>query len=236
MMKTVILLPGLGLSKDVFNKLIAFLPKGNAYIPLNLPPYGEKYTFHNISKYLIDTLSQMHITYPIILIGYSYGGVSAAKFAKNYAEKISKLVLISTPFRNVNLRAPLKYVLSINLANKLFFSETLIKKLAYIWVKVDKYFNANSNVMAFITKGNLTSAMKCYKDILTYDLSPEAVSIKCPVLITYGTRDRELLEIGGNDLFSRFINGKVVAFDDNHMIPTNHPEQLAQEISRFIES
>lgn len=99
----IVLLHGWGMNKTVWQPSIDNLPEGVAkrVIALDLPGYGQhnNYTGGYSLSDLANWLNQQLESYgPVILVGWSLGGLIAQKFAIDYPNKVHQLNLIgSTP-------------------------------------------------------------------------------------------------------------------------------------------
>lgn len=149
---------------------------------------------------------------PIILVGHSLGGPVAGYMAMEYPELVDCLVLVAA-----SVDPELE-------PNELWFRAPLATPFLS-WI-IPRWFRA-SNDEIYHLKPQLE------------DMKPLWATIKCPVLIIHGGKDK--LVPPGNVDYARnvLINSPVeVHFIDdfNHFIPWSHPEIIRGVILKFLQT
>lgn len=235
---TLIFLPGLGFKSNVWDKVVNLLPKdNNKYIKQDIQEYCTKcpYThrvlnFDTYPVYLNHLLKTQDIQAPFTLVGHSLGGAIAACYAAKYPNKVSSLVLVSTPLGVSRNKVPLVYKASAKYVNQHEIAHTTAKKVIKALDLDTKH-----DLLGFISNGNMKAATSCYLDVFKYDFEPIVNKIKCPTLLVYGLEDHITFKhVSGTFLYDRFKTKKIVGIKEGHSIPTNSPEILAREITEFI--
>ncbi|RKQ18151.1 alpha/beta hydrolase [Oceanobacillus bengalensis] len=100
--KTIIILTGMGCSFDEWHNITETLSETNRVVMFHRPGLGESEIGNEVRnteavvKELLDLMSVLEITEPIILVGHSYGGLCAQHFAKCYPQKIAGIVLVDS--------------------------------------------------------------------------------------------------------------------------------------------
>ena len=133
---TIILLPGLGYSREIWQDVIPHLDlPGHEVHALDLASYGSRYqekelNFDTYIPFVDKILDTCNLLPPYVFIGYSLGGLIALKYSAAKPENISKLVLISTPLIDNHESISPMYSLLCNLTylcstkNRLISTET----------------------------------------------------------------------------------------------------------------
>ncbi len=100
--KTIIILPGMGCSFDEWHNITETLSETNRVVMFHRPGLGESEIGNEVRnteavvKELLDLMSVLEITEPIILVGHSYGGLCAQHFAKCHPQKVAGIVLVDS--------------------------------------------------------------------------------------------------------------------------------------------
>ncbi len=166
--KTIVLLHGWASSKEVWNNVYNYLLENYRVIKIDLLGFGntkieKEYYIDDVVIILHKFLEFLNIENPIV-IGHSYGGRIAIKYASLY--NIDRLILVSTPF----------------LVSKPKFKEKVYKffKRMHINLKMGSrdYKNASP-----ILRNMLVNAIKT-------DLKDSAVKLNCPTLLIWGENDK----------------------------------------------
>lgn len=166
--KTIVLLHGWASSKEVWNNVYNYLLENYQVIKIDLLGFGntkieKEYYIDDVVIILHKFLEFLNIENPIV-IGHSYGGRIAIRYASLY--NIDRLILVSTPF----------------LVRKPKFKEKAYKffKRMHINLKMGSrdYKNASP-----ILRNMLVNAIKT-------DLKDSAVKLNCPTLLIWGENDK----------------------------------------------
>ncbi len=137
------------------------------------PPYG--FSVFDYYEILDELLENLNIKEPI-LIGHSFGGRIAIIYAVN--KKVSKLVLMGTPFRRTNKKA--NYKLKVL---KIVRKTPIIKNFeGYLRSKIasNDYYNA-SPIMR-----------KVLVNVINQELTDLIPKIKVPTILIWGSYDKEV--------------------------------------------
>ncbi|MDO8524015.1 MAG: alpha/beta hydrolase [bacterium] len=206
--------------------LPGFKPENQLQKPWNLDDYVEwlKNILENSSSF----------SGPFFLLGHSFGGRVAIKFAVKYPEKLKGLILVSAAgikkektFRD---RVLLK---AIKIARKLGVQEQasqtkglwqIIRKVFYRYIlRQTDYLKANP-----IQKEIMKSALE-------EDLKPLLDSITTPTLIVWGTKDKMTLLKDAYLMKEKIKNSYLETMDGiGHTPHLECPEILAQKIKRCL--
>jgi 3-oxoadipate enol-lactonase len=132
----IVFLHGLALDHRMWQQQVEYFSDSFTCIAVDLRGFGKSstptnapYGFHEDIKTVLDSL---HITEPVVLIGFSMGGRAAANFALAYPSRTKALILSDAVvdgyvFKQFSLQpfmaTAAKY--GVDKANELFFNDTL---------------------------------------------------------------------------------------------------------------
>lgn len=92
----------MGCSFDEWYNITESLSETNRVVMFHRPGLGESEIGNEarnteaVVKELLDIMSVLEITEPIILVGHSYGGLCAQHFAKSHPQKVAGIVLVDS--------------------------------------------------------------------------------------------------------------------------------------------
>jgi pimeloyl-ACP methyl ester carboxylesterase len=118
---------------------------------------------------------------PFILLGHSFGGQLAIRFARQYPDKVSRLILIDSSglvdqsFVKVVKRLVFKFLAK---TGKVITSSIEPRRWLYRLARETDYYRANE------------VQRQTMKNILSNEISGDLPQIKSPTLIIWGERDR----------------------------------------------
>ena len=176
---TIVLLHGWGQNIEMMNMLGDPFKEEYRIIVMDLPGFGKtkepdiSYGVKDYATWVHELLEQLKVKNPII-VGHSLGGRIAICYASIYDTK--KVVLLSAPFRPSQKKGISFKTRIYKLVKKIKFLNPIASYLKNKWGSAD-YKNASE-----INRGSLVK-------IVNEDLTNYAKTIKCPVLMIYGTKD-----------------------------------------------
>lgn len=205
-----------GLEKEELEVIVPDLPGFKKVNELKLPWNLDNYV--NWFKDFCDGFSE-----PFFLLGHSFGGRIAIKFAVKYPEKLKGLILVSAA--GIRKGKPLISKI-VPLFKKFSFlpGYYFFRKLFYKFVlrKTD-YLEA---------KG----AMKeTFKKVIAEDLTSYLSKIKIPTLILWGQKDK-ITPLSNAYLINKEIPVSTleIILKAGHEVNLTHPEELVKFIRDFI--
>lgn len=178
----IVLLHGWGQNIEMMDMLGRPFASNFRVIILDFPGFGKSEepkkpsSVSDYTKMLHDFLTKLKVSNPI-LIGHSFGGRVAICYASKYAT--SKVILLSAPFRPSTKKKKSLKVTIYKFVKKYKIFNSLAEILKNKWGSPD-YKNASE-----IMRGSLVK-------IVNEDLTENAKSIKCPVLLIYGENDTDV--------------------------------------------
>jgi len=196
----------------------------------------EKKGFELVKDLLkkFDSAKTAHVEEKIkpILIGHSFGGRIAIKYAAKYPEKIDKLILTGAAGIKHNLTLKQRLLFILTKTGKLIFSLPVIN---FLQNPVYKLFSkiARSRKKDYY---NASPRMKeIMKNVLGEDLTNYFDKIKTPTLLIWGREDKTTPLADGKLMNEKIKDSKLVIIDDaNHSLPYQKLKEFAKIIEEFI--
>lgn len=239
----IILLHGWGVDSDKYISTAKYLSqmanrKWQIVIP-DLPGFGksdnpqsdwgvDEYT-EFVEKFLQCINSKGS---PWIIIGHSFGGRIAIKFAAKYSEKINTLILTGAAGikHKPNLKQKIFYLFAK--IGKIIFSLPLMKRLEKSAQKL--LYRAACENDYYSAKGVMKDS---FKKVIHEDLIDCLEEIKTPTLLVWGRNDHSTPLEDAYIMKEKIVNSQLEIIDGaNHSLPYQFPEKFAKIIIKFIDS
>ena len=167
-----------------------------------------------------------------ILIGHSFGGGIAMKYAAKYPKKIDRLILTGSVGIKHKLTAKQKVLFILAKTGKIIFSLPIINNLK------KPVYNIFSKIARSRKKDyyNATPRMKeIMKNVLAEDLMNCFAKIKIPTLLIWGREDKTTPLSDGKIMNEKIKDSKLVVVDNaNHSLPCQKPEKFVNIVEEFI--
>ena len=166
----------------------------------------------------------------VILIGHSFGGQIAMKYAMKYPEKIDKLILTGAAGIRHKLSTKRKIIYILAKFGKKAFSLPVLnrfqkyaQKFLYKVAREKDYHQASPGMKEIM------------KNILAEDLTPVLDEIKTPTLLAWGKLDNSAPLADGKLMNEKIENSELVIIDDaNHSLPYQKAKKFAKTVEKFI--
>lgn len=222
--KPLLVLHGWGSKAERWQKTAEILSqKGFKVIIPDLPGFGGSQVPHYIwglGEYcsFINDLTQHLKLDKFCLLGHSFGGALAAKYASRYPQKIEKLFLVGAAcIREKTLKK--NFILTISSLFRFLKNNLLIRRAFY----------------KFIVKSDYPLSRGIVKDIylkvIKQDLTEELDKITIPTVIIWGEKD-DIVPLK----FGRLINNKIkdskliIISEGDHVLQIKMPDKLTDAI------
>jgi pimeloyl-ACP methyl ester carboxylesterase len=203
--------------------------------------FPKNYSVKTESEGIRYTLDSMKIDDPVVIIGYSYGGVIGFDFAIRYPKRVRSMILIEPPLFEL---ARAKNESPVGMKNLLDVTKELTPEAEITETQVERYRHAfladdtlstrrfpqwstwvkNKNRMRGL------SIMGKYK--VNFDKFHEFPK---PVLVMTGALTPPFLKRIDDLLRKQFVFGKAVTIQCGHAIPMDASKDLTKSILAFIQ-
>lgn len=167
-----------------------------------------------------------------ILIGHSFGGRIAIKYAVKYPEKIDKLILTGAAGIKHKLIFKQKLLFILTKTGRIIFSLPIINFLQNPIYKLFSKIAQNRKKDYYNASPRMKEIMK---NVLAEDLTDYLDKIKIPTLLVWGREDKTTPLADGKVMNEKIEGSKLVIIDDaNHSLPYQKPEEFAKIAEEFI--
>lgn len=229
-MKTLIILHGWGSSKERWNKVKERLEKEKIEVIVpDLPGFKtEIREVWNLDKYLDWFYKISSSREKFFLLGHSFGGRIAIKFAQKYPEKLEGLILVSA----AGLKKPLSIFQS-------FFLKISSFILNFPILNKSKSFFRGFYYRYILRKTDYLEAQgfmkETFKEVIEENLAPLLPGIKTPTMIIWGKNDKITPLSDAYFMNEKITGSKLELLDNNGHAPyLDAPELLAKKILNFL--
>lgn len=237
--KPFLILHGWGGSSDSWIYVQELLAKESlkTIVP-DFPGFGKSKTpkeAWNVDSYvewLKNFIEKIKINQPFFLLGHSFGGRIAIKFAIKYPEKIKKLILCSSAGIKPEQNFQRKFLFYLARIGNYLFSQRPLRKfkngarnIFYQMIRQRDYLKANGVMKETVKK------------ILDEDLLDFLPKIKNKTLILWGKLDKIVPLKYAYIMKEKIPNSKLIVLPKvGHSPQIDLPEKLAEIIAKFIKS
>lgn len=230
----IIILHGWGLRGSIYDGVKKLLEKEGfkVFVP-DLPGFGleplrsQTMILDDYVDFVDEFLKSNKIVKPII-IGHSFGGRVALKYAFKYPQKINKIVLAGAPVIHSRVfKRKISFIAAIAGGQLFRFlpkeNKDFLRKLLYFLIGEWDYYKAGLLKQVF-------------KNIINEDLVFYAKNVKVSVLLVWGENDKvvpvsdmkKIVKIIPHATFS-------VIKDAGHKLPYENPEAFVKAIRPFLQ-
>jgi len=235
--ETILILHGWGASSLSWKRVKELLDNlGFLTITPDLPGFGqepEPAKTWNIDNYVewVNQFCLRNNLESFILLGHSFGGRLAIKFAVKYPEKIKKLILFSAAGVTPRPKARLSLLKLFSKAANIILSLPVLnlfkkplRKVFYNLLGTRDYYFLSSRIM-----------LETFKKVVEEDLSSFLKKISVPTFIVWGEKDT-LTPVQDAKLMNKEIPGSALKIipDGSHYLHTREPEKLVEAIRDFL--
>jgi pimeloyl-ACP methyl ester carboxylesterase len=233
MKHTILILHGWGLSGSSYQTLQHLLEqKGYRVFSLDLPGFGSeplKNSSMQLSDYVFfvkEFIDKKKIIKPI-LIGHSFGGRVAIKYAYTYPQDVDKLILTGVPIvRHLSMKKKIAFVLSqlfkIVLSPFPVSIKQFIRKGMYYLLGEWDYYKS----------GPLRDT---FTNIINEDLTEYVSNLSIPVLLVWGADDRLTPAGDVNKILGLLPQTKFrIIAQQGHKLPYTNPAAFSKALDSFL--
>lgn len=230
---SILILHGWGVRGSTYNEIKDLLEdQGFTVFVPDLPGFGEEplrsqtMMLDGYVSFVDEFLKTNRIIKPVI-IGHSFGGRVALKYAFKYPQKVTKLVFTGAPvIRSSVFKRKISRMVSI--AGGLLFRflpktiKDFLRKLLYFSIGEWDYYKAGALKQVF-------------KNIISEDLVSYAKNVKAPVLLVWGENDK-VVPVSDMKKIAKIIPRATfsVVKDAGHKLPYEKTEAFVKAILPFL--
>lgn len=196
-------------------------------IPGLSAPLEEVWDLDNFVLWLGQEISKRSKNDRVILLGHSFGGQIAIRFAAQNPEKVLKLILIdSAGIRDMAPKAVIKRTVFLLMAKvgKVIFRASVFRNLLYKLAREGDYKNAPPLLRRTMSK------------ILDDEVLQDLPKITCQTQIIWGENDTTTPVKHGRQMHRAIINSMLNFVPDaRHSPQFTHTSETAEIVRKFLE-
>ncbi len=209
------------------------MEKGVTVIIPDLPGFGKSqepesaWSIDNYVEWLNEFIEKVpSVHQPFYLLGHSFGGTFAAKFAIKYNQKVEKLFLVAASC--IRLKTPSKKIIyNISRVIKIFYffpHYEVFRKYFYRFILRKSDYLYTSGIMKEV-----------YLKVIADDLSQKLGFLKVPTVIIWGDKDDMTPIEHAKIAHEKIRNSKLIIIPGaGHNLHSNNQEILAEKVLENI--
>jgi pimeloyl-ACP methyl ester carboxylesterase len=194
-------------------------------IPGLTSPLDEVWTLNDYQKWLEKELKGQE---RVVLIGHSFGGHLAIRYAAKHADQLKKLVLIdASGMRSRTLKARIKRSVFLTAAKigRVFTRSESVRDMIYKLAREKDYQQASPTLRKTMT------------NILNDEIVDDLPQVKSETLIVWGENDRATPLSHGKFYATQIPESKLkIISGARHSPQFTHPTQVAKIVAEFIKN
>jgi non-heme chloroperoxidase len=223
-----------------FELVLSYLPRSIHTFALTQRGHGESsrpatgYSVEILAADLLDFMNKLNIKKAVVA-GGSSGGIIIRRFAIDYPERTSGLILLGSPLSMRDKPGVLEIWNSTiskltdpidpNFVRK--FAESTFSQATHQDF-MDKIIKENLKVPAYVWKSTL-------KGLLEDNTSSQLYKIKCPTLLIWGDKDTIVVRSDQEAIVNAITNSQLLIYPGaGHTLYCEEPARTASDISAFI--
>jgi len=239
----VVLAHGVGLDRRMWDAQVKALSATHRVLCYDMWGHGASpvrpatVSIYDFSEQLCALLAHLEID-RIALVGFSMGGVVAQRFAADYPDTVTRLVLMSTVYRRYEeelsgVRKRLQMTIEEGVAAT---AEAAIER----WFPAD-YGVTHPQVLDTVRQRLLSNDPRGYVDAYRVfvnadeEIGDALRSVACPSLVITGADDVGSTPIIAQRMVADLADARLVILDGlRHMAPVEDPARVNAELLRFL--
>lgn len=229
----IVILHGWGLSSDKYQALKKLLEeKGHKVFDPDLPGFGTEHLVNNnmnLNDYVVflrKFIEKNKMTKPI-LIGHSFGGRVAVKYAWRYKNDVSSLILTGVPIiRHTSIIKKVAYIVAV-VGGKIFRvfpkdTQIFMRKVLYASIGEWDYYKAGP-------------LQQVFTNIIGEELTMYAKKISVPTLLVWGEND-SIVPASDIEKIKKFMPHavSVIVEGEDHKLPYKNARAFFNAIKTIL--
>ena len=233
-----VLCSGIGISYQVFDRLIEVLDPGTEIIRFDVPGVGGSpvrawpYGFPELAQLLAGLLTELGHQ-QVDVLGFSWGGALAQQFAFQYRDRCRRLVLVSTSSGSLSVPGRPDSLAKM-LTPKRFRGPNHTAGLLYGGDIGDHGDDVRKLFRRSQTGGSSLGYLYQLAAAASWSSLPFLPHLKQPVLLLGGDADDIVPIINARIMAALIPNAIVHIYTGGHVEPLAKPTEVASMINRFL--
>ncbi|GAC1336736.1 MAG: hypothetical protein NVSMB29_00010 [Candidatus Dormibacteria bacterium] len=227
----VLLVHGLGGSGRYWEPLAGHLAGSHTVIAPDLGGFGassKPHLTYDLDFHLANldaAVAQAAVNGQVAVVGHSFGGTLAALWASQSPQRVASLALVAAPYpdgsdatRDTLLHDRLTRAMARG--NALAYGvHMLMQAMATVIVPLLRSPSMSRAVMTDYMRHTIPSYVGSLRSVLLGpDITPLLAPLRAPILLLYGTRDREVLPTSGERYRGALGGGDLHLVDGDHQL------------------
>lgn len=234
----IIILHGWGreMSGERYHEIKELLQKdGQVVYAPDFPGFGKEpapkkaIEFDNFVLFVKEFINKKKLT-KVILLGHSFGGRVAIKFAAMFPNTVHSLIL--TGASGIPRPLPSFSKKIVFFATKILRPLFVIPPLSFFFKTFRKLVYYSIGEMDYYKAGNLSDT---FKNVYQVSILPDLPHITAPTLLVWGEKDVTIPVADGKKMEELIPNAKLVVIkNEGHSLPYANPQKFAEVITPFL--
>ncbi len=186
------------------------------------PPSG--YDLDEMTRDLVGLVVDQDA--PLTLVGHSYGALIALNFALNFPQRVERLILVEAPLPPSEITALTEFAKLDPAQMVQSMPDQLQAMVASGGRRARRFVTALAELVAGTT---ILNDLRAQPDITDQQLA----KISCPVLAIYGKQSA--CRPVADRLQATLPDCHSVLIDGGHFLPLESPDQLLENMNRFLD-
>jgi len=238
----ILLLHGAGLSRSVWNDVVAGLAPGFRVLAVDLRGHGRSsnppsstFSFLELEGDLLRLLDAKQLDRAYV-VGHSGGALLALRFTLDHPERVSGLVMISgAAYTDSHTRSiTQRWTDTYQHEGPDAFGLRLLKDLYYPdWIEA--HLDFADRVRAAVQRQDLAPATRWSDAMAKFDEKARVPSIRVPTLIVQAMDD-QVVDASHGRILRQSIPGAQIRIlpQTGHMVPLERPKETVEAIAIFV--
>lgn len=229
-----ILLHGWGTDSQIWESTASALSSSGQVISFDWPGFGQSdfpsqaWSLDDYAQTLKKIIDELKLKKPTLL-GHSFGGRVAIKFATTHPKAIKKLILVSSA--GIKPKHGIVWW-SLFLGAKVGKTVFKIPPLSFFFPKVRRFFYQTTKRTDYLNSGKLK---KTFLKVIKEDLTPLLTKISVPTLIIWGEKDQEVPLKHAQILLNQIPQAKLHLLKNSGHFPfLEEPEKFVEIVKEFL--
>lgn len=232
--RSLILLHGWGCDSKIWESTMLYLSSFAKVVSLDLPGFGKSgfpkkpWPLSNYARILKKIIKELRLEKPIIL-GHSFGGQIAIKFAVCCPKLVDKLILVDSA--GIKPKKGISWWL-LFLTAKIGKLPFQVPPFSFLFQNFRRIFYKSIKRTDYLEAGKLKETFLL---VIKEDITPLLSKISAPTLIIWGEEDKEVPLKSAQTLLSKIPHSKLHTFENcGHFPFLEKPKEFTKTVEKFV--